>query len=503
MQKPDDLETKDLKIKTLPTPLDNFVPKLSQDLEIPNWGIKDYIRERAIWQKGVESLTGEPGWFYFKIFFKFNTNYGLFGGILEDENNSINTAIQYLENCKDSYTVNQIAEKQIALLKFVGSLSYINENAPWFFNSITGLDKANSVKINEPFKNNEIEIGVKEDAVDMRLTTLFELYKYACFDNVNLKEIIPENLRKFDMTILVFHVPLRYYQTGFQSMRNGTHEYKSFNSEQFGDRMSYLMFTFANCEFDIDSINSVIPGEISNETAFNLGKSNFKIKYKRVYKHTSNEWSKIFFGDGSNFVDNGKKYKSQSDRIGAIITATENKSLEYYNRTADIYKPMVDAVEKEANDIMRTIDPKIALGNIYWGNAYGQSRLEKLLDENDKKNSLKYKVRKSINSIINGEKNYSMGVGSEYFQAKLDLIKYGDEALHGNNNSNKVKSEKELLRGIHGDKRLHGRNPYMPGTPYFEHRLKREKRGDSSLHDYSSYIGDLRNKLEKRKVEKR
>ena len=44
-----------------------------------------------------------------------------------------------------------------------------------------------------------------------------------------------------------------------------------------------------------------------------------------------------------------------------------------------------------------------------------------------------------------------MGVGSEYFQAKLDLIKYGDEALHGNNNSNKVKSEKELLRGIHGD----------------------------------------------------
>ena len=156
----------------------------SQTFEVPDWGIKDFIRERAIWQKGTESLTGETGWFYFKIFFKFNTSHGLFGGILDD-NKSVNTAIEYLENCSNSYGVSQIAERKIALLKFVGSLSYINENAPWFFNSITGLNNALSVRLNEPFKNNEIEIGVREDAVDMRLTTLFELYKYACFDNIN------------------------------------------------------------------------------------------------------------------------------------------------------------------------------------------------------------------------------------------------------------------------------------------------------------------------------
>lgn len=461
---PESLQTnlESLQIKKDLLPLYNSTPKFAQNFEIPDWGIKDYIRERAIWQKGVESLSGEPGWFYFKIFFKFNTNYGLFGGILDDTK-SINTAIEYLENCKDSYSVNQIAERKIALLKFVGSLSYINENAPWFFNSITGLDKANSVKINEPFKNNEIEIGVREDAVDMRLTTLFELYKYACFDNVNLKEIIPENLRKFDMTILVFHTPLRYYQTGFQSMKNGTHEYKSFNSVQFGDRMSYLMFTFANCEFDIDSINSVIPGEMSNETAFNLGKSNFKIKYKRVYRHTNNEWSKMFFGDGSKFEVEGDKYKSQSDRIGAMETALDN--LGYYNRTADIYKSMVDAVEKEANDIMRTVDPEIALGNLYWNNTYGQSRQEQL-EKKESSNIFKGnywkntrdRIKSIANSIISGGEDSSMGVGSKYFKAQLNLLKYGDEALHG------------------------GHNSYMPGTPYFKNRLEREKQGDRSLH---------------------
>ena len=261
------------------------------------------------------------------------------------------------------------------------------------------------------------------------------------------------------MTILVFHTPLRYYQTGFQSMKDGTHEYKSFNSAQFGDRMSYLMFTFTNCEFDIDSINSVIPGEISNETAFNLGKSSFKIKYKRVYKHTSNEWSKIFFGDGSKFEFANNKYKSQSDRIGAMKTAVDN--LGYYNRTADIYKPMVDAVEKEANDIMRTTDPETALGNLYWSNVYAQSRQEELESKNSSlfgkiKNSID-KIKSVANAIISGGKDSSMGVGSKYFKAQLNLLKYGDETLHGP-------------------------NPYMPGTPYFKKRVKKEKAGDIELH---------------------
>lgn len=439
--------------------LDTDNRNFAQTFEIPNWGIKDYIRERAIWQKGVESLTGEPGWFYFKIFFKFDTNYGLFGGILDDSK-SVNTAIEYLENCKNNYELDQIAERQISLLKFAGSLSYINENAPWFFNSITGLNNANSVKTTEPFKNNEIEIGVKEDAVDMRLTTLFELYKYACFDNVNLKEIIPENLRKFDMTILVFHTPLRYYQTGFQSMKDGTYNYKSLNSDNLGDRMSYVMFTFNNCEFDVESINSMLPSEVSNETAFNLGKSSFKIKYKRVYKHVSNEWSRMFFGDGSNFeLSEGDKYKSQLNRIRAMNTAIDNAA--YFNRTADIYKAMVDAVEKEANDIMITTDPAVALGNLYWNNAYGKSRQEGLASKNTSmfgkiKNSID-KIKSIGRAITGGGSDASMGVGSKYFKAQLNLLKYGDE-------------------------RLHGKNPYMPGTPYFSNRVKKEKRGDRSLH---------------------
>lgn len=451
--------------------------EFNQILDIPDWGIKDFIRERSIWQKGVESLAGEPGWFYFKIFFKFNTSYGLLGGGLEDSK-SINTAAEYLWNCgnlnfenEPRYGKSQISSRLIALLKFIGTLSYINENAPWFFNSISGLNKANSVKLTEPFKNNEIEIGVREDAVDMRLTTLFELYKYACFDNVNLKEIVPENLRKFDMSIIVFHTPLRYYQTGFQSMKNGTHEYKSLNAEKLGNRMSYVMYTFSNCEFDLDSINNIMPGEMTNETAFNIGKSSFKINYKRVYRHVSNEWSKLFFGDGSYFENEDESdYDIQQERLAAMNTALDN--LGYYNRTADIYKSMVDAVEKEANDIMRAVDPSMALGNLYWSNIYSQSRQEDLNSKNSSffgtiKNSID-KVKSTANAIFAGGADTSMGVGSRYFHAQLNLLKYGDESLHGP-------------------------NPYEPGTPYFTERVKSEKHGDCSLHDHHAIGSKAKN----------
>ena len=140
-------------------------------------------------------------------------------------------------------------------------------------------------------------------------------------------------------------------------------------------------------------------------------------------------------------------------------TAVDN--LGYYNRTADIYKPMVDAVEKEANDIMRTTDPETALGNLYWSNVYAQSRQEELESKNSSlfgkiKNSID-KIKSVANAIISGGKDSSMGVGSKYFKAQLNLLKYGDETLHGS-------------------------NPYMPGTPYFKNRVKKEKQGDSSLH---------------------
>lgn len=311
------------------------------NFQLPIYGVEEYLLDRAAWQKQLYSITGEPGWFYFKIFFNFNSDYGLLGGILNDtteevdhfdfdyvdewnedlndfipspkttiskkrERTSINTAIKYLYSIKNRYKQEKISHRMLALYKFVGSLSYISCEAPWFFKGVSGLNTIKGAYLNDFNKDKNIIIQCSEDAVDMRLGTLLDLYKYACYDNINCKEIIPANLRKFDMSILVFHVPIKFHQTkiavnnnevdnlGFKSIP--TNNEITSNNLSFSNSISFKLYSFMNCEIDSDSINGWIGDNLNNESAFTLGKNAIKINYDRVYEHRMNEWDQMMFG---------------------------------------------------------------------------------------------------------------------------------------------------------------------------------------------------------------
>lgn len=288
-------------------------------LYLPSWGYTDYMVERLNWQKGLNNVGGEPGWFYFRIFFHFNTRYGLFGGILEDEmgkqlSNS-NNARTYYNMWGGHYTSLGMEYRAKSLDYFVRQLNNIANKTPWFFKSISGLDKAQITSLTEPFKDNEIEIKCAEESIDMRLTTLFDYYKFACFDYVNLKEILPENLRKFDMSVVVYGVPIRYLDT--HSKIKGK-EYKSRTIDSLSNMMTMKMFTFKDCEFDIENMTSGINSEVSNETAFELGKGNsIKIKYKKVFNYHQNGFSNVILSDLGMFnnfnSDVASRFQKMSD----------------------------------------------------------------------------------------------------------------------------------------------------------------------------------------------
>ena len=95
-------------------------------LDVPAWGYKDFINERVSFQKGLDSIATQPAWLYFKLFFKFDTSYGLLGGIMQSSNGkkfaANNTAIQYLDRNFYKYNDNMMARKK-SLIKFVRSLS--------------------------------------------------------------------------------------------------------------------------------------------------------------------------------------------------------------------------------------------------------------------------------------------------------------------------------------------------------------------------------------------
>ena len=363
-------------------------------LDVPAWGYKDFINERVSFQKGLDSIATQPAWLYFKLFFKFDSSYGLLGGIMKSSDGSKfaanNTAIQYLT--RNWYKLNDnMGARRKSLVKFVRSLSYISSYAPWFFKSVKDVNNALNMNLNNLTAEKSIEIECSEEATDLRLLTLMDFYKYAAYDAINQKEILPENLRKFDLDIVVFQSPIRYLQTSTRDLKGRKTVYKNLNSANMTDRMSFKLFSFQGCEIDYSTLNTMLPQTFSNQAPFQSSPT-FKIKYDRVYQHNQNEFAKVLFGD-SGFLwsqneatipetINAESDDHENKRHKMMQYAIDNKY--YYNPASQTYKTLVDASESTISAAMMLIDGSAGLGNLY-GEAASVGSTFKSIGKNAKK----------------------------------------------------------------------------------------------------------------------
>ena len=307
----------------------------------PKWGYGDFINERTIFQKGLGSIFDEPGWFYFKIFFEFENPYGLFGHC---EYPATGDDIKYLNNCaykylsflKDSpskkYQTDHIEDRMNALKRFTNILQYISSSAPWFFKSIKNLQSINPLDNTKLIADKTIDIECNPDAIDMRLQSLLDLYKYACYDDVNQIEIIPENLRKFNMSIVVFQSPIKALHTAVKAFSTQI-SYKTINpiGDNWDNVMSYKIYHLYNCEIMTESFQSTIASDMNNEKPFNISPS-IKIKFDRLYTHTMNEvfgamWGSDGFYYGQNINVNTTSTKKRMEALSKAITSCNSKYL--------------------------------------------------------------------------------------------------------------------------------------------------------------------------------
>lgn len=298
-------------------------------LFIPNWSTEDFINERLKFKKiatdgSTVSKYNDTGMFFYRLFFNFNTGYGLFGSILKDSINQTteegNTAWQYLTNnigskrFSDRYR-NVLYNKRESLVEFTKLLNYISNESPWFFESISGLKDATKLEFDTIVKKEDPSFSIKfnPDAIDMRIGTLLDLYKDACFDYTNSKEVIPENLRKFDMSIILFNPPIQgvniNYKNRYENTRTNpisntyedgfvvgyTHKEDQFVNTKFkktysdffnSNGMSFKCLIFKNCEFVLKEMSS-FPDTIMNSTGFEA-KYDVKISYQRVFSYNIN-----------------------------------------------------------------------------------------------------------------------------------------------------------------------------------------------------------------------
>jgi len=134
----------------------------------------------------------------FKLLFNFNQpNSGLLWGANTDADPPVNTALGYLLSIGD-------LQRAHYLRRFLDLLAGINNQTPWFFQSLTGLAGAWKRDLTKPLlPDSKLEIECLE-SIDMRVTAMMDLYRKACYDWKYRREVIPQNLRYFSMSVYTY-----------------------------------------------------------------------------------------------------------------------------------------------------------------------------------------------------------------------------------------------------------------------------------------------------------
>lgn len=326
------------------------------------------------------SDTDTPATLYFKIFFCFRNGrllditepmpegfqLGSQGSLTSVSQNS---ALNYL------YTNGEF-ERANMLKQFVVLLSNINMYSPWYFQSISGMDQLlqhTELGGNEftPVSDEAKGITIKclEDAYDQRIGTLLDLYKAACFSQQLHKEIVPANLRKFDMVIYLFSTPIKGV--------NGNLEQSALKDTTDNTIISSKLIEMKNCEISLSS-NSTAYSELSNVEGIKP-EYTIAIKCDAAYEQRYNKILNTYIGDlvewdtnyRLNLEDQRIKYdrndwvessisnlvnniaESAGDSIGESLGSTKiSKMMQKFGISS-----MVDKVNAKVKDVVQKFDP--------------------------------------------------------------------------------------------------------------------------------------------------
>ena len=188
------------------------------------------------------------------------------------------------------------------LKAFVQGILEVQKSRPYYFQTIEGITEAynKTMDMTDPFlgsKNDEgITIGLLE-AIDLKMTALFNLYKLACYDVKYRRNIIPANLRFFDVSVDIIEI------RKFNSVRRATTASNPNSPDNDSTRFvnsntSVLTFKFEDCTFDAAASSQVF-ANVANDGSGAFATSSMKWSYGKV------EMESQFSGYNSALKDTG------------------------------------------------------------------------------------------------------------------------------------------------------------------------------------------------------
>ena len=341
--------------------------------------------------------------------------------------------------------------------------------------SVENLEIIQNAKPADIFtEEDKISFTLRETS-DMLIQSLIVNWRQIWYDDIRGVEVLPENLRRFDMSILLFSSG--YYNMLFYDNNYGTDtieknifptvrklDNKNFNINS-ASKFNHILYNLGDCTIDNDETGKPFVGSVLNEQNSDFIKNNITLNFRfanysglfnnisgninystllaitAATEQTSKVGEKIKKSLKEKLKEAGNNIKNSTIRtINQKIDNIDNMILSKNSVIGDLWSKMtVDYAEQmvkntidlginKANDFL-VVDPITKVNNLLYMN-FGNNIYE--LIENNKKQKPNPKVK-----LINDEIPIKVYNKSNYIQKTVNVengVKLGSSNIYSGNN---------------------------------------------------------------------
>lgn len=240
------------------------------------------------------------------------------------------------------------------LKAFIQGIMKINNERPYYWQTVEGLTEAwtkNTDFSEDPYVGTEkgegITIGCLE-AIDLKLTALFTLYRMAVYDSKYRRQIVPNNLLRFDVDVNVQEI------RKFKTVRNwliamNNSENKPSSKDFINENTSQVSFKFTQCMWNATASGKVLDTVSNSE--LDVAKTEIKFSYANLSEASQ------FSGYDGKLVGNAKMVDPAAAKFGDKIKSFAKDQL------ANQAQGAINSISRTTSSFLQGL----TLGNVYGG----------------------------------------------------------------------------------------------------------------------------------------
>lgn len=359
----------------------------------------------------------------FKVLIDYDKPYGLFA-----PETNVDSALAYLKRLEGSS--NNI--RYAALVNFIDNVKLLCKYYDFLFMEIEGLGEIFTYPAHNMYIEKDAKINIKlRETIDMRVSQIIDAYKNIAFDYERACDVLPDNLRRFDMHVIVF--PIGYYNMAlYGEIANNdltedekmsrkilptldkineatmdTWKHKNFNN---------ICFDILDCQFVVDECGKTLFESMANESSSNMASTNLSISYRfastsGIFNNTRGEIdlvNALAQAAAQNRIDStinltSTNVENQTPSFNEITNKAKNNIKSYFkdvkSELQNSGKTAIDLLKNAPKKILNNVVRGVIGSNTPIGNAYrsfSASNIGKMI-----KNTVELGIDKVNEKVIN------------------------------------------------------------------------------------------------------